>query len=175
MLTAPRLAAIPLAMSKTPTPGVALRKAWRALVPPSLRKYGQGAAIALAQRRVDAVLAKGEPSPSPGPLVVSGFIGGTKGVSRAARLTLEGLRAAGFSPTPHDLAALFADGDGAKAHLPTDRPGGVWLLHVNAPEAIAAMSRINEHDWRGRYRIAYWAYELPKIPAQWARGCARVP
>jgi len=157
-------------MSKTPTTGVALRKAWRALVPPSLRKYGQGAAIALAQRRVDAVLAKGEPAPSPGPLVVSGFIGGTKGVSRAARLTLEGLRAAGFSPTAHDLTALFAAGDGAEAHLPADRPGGVWVLHVNAPEAIAAMSRVNERDWQGRYRIGYWAYELPKIPAQWARA-----
>lgn len=157
-------------MSKTPTSGVALRKAWRALVPPALRKYGQGAAIALAQRRVDAALAKGEPALSPGPLVVSGFIGGTKGVSRAARLTLEGLRAAGLSPAAHDLAALFAAGDGAEAHLPVQRPGGVWLLHVNAPEAIAAMSRINERDWVGRYRIGYWAYELPKIPAQWARA-----
>ena len=47
-------------MVRPPTSGTALRKAWRAIVPPSLRKYGQGAAIVLAQRRVSAALASGE-------------------------------------------------------------------------------------------------------------------
>ncbi len=157
-------------MSKTPTPGAALRRTWHALVPPSLRKYGQGAAIALAQRRVDAARARGEPALIPGPLVVSGFIGDTKGVSRAARLTIEGLRSAELAVTAHDLASLFAAGDGSAASLPLSRPGGVWLLHVNAPEAIAAMSRIAAKDWLGRYRIAFWAYELPEVPAQWVRA-----
>jgi glycosyltransferase involved in cell wall biosynthesis len=46
--------------------------------------------------------------------------------------------------------------------------GGVWLLHVNAPEAIAAMSRISPDAWRGRYRVGYWAYELPVLPRSWA-------
>lgn len=162
-------AAIPLPMSKSPIQGVALRKAWRAMVPPALRKYGQGAAIALAQRRVDAALAAGEPDLAPGPLIVSGFIGGSKGVSRAARLTAEGLKAGGYAPVVHDLASLFAAGDDQEARLPTTRSGGVWLAHVNAPEAIAAMSRIDAAQWKGRYRIAYWAYELTRVPAQWVR------
>lgn len=159
-------------MSRVPAPGVALRRTWRALVPPGLRKYGQGAAIALAQRRVDAALARGEPAPSPGPLVVSGFIHGTKGVSRAARLTIEGLAAADFTVAAHDLESLFASGDGSTAHLPVSRPGGVWLMHINAPEAIAALSRISADDWLGRYRIGYWAYELPKVPLQWVKAAS---
>ncbi len=139
-------------------------------MPPGLRKYGQGAAIALAQRRVTTALAGGEPAPKSGPLVVSGFVNGTKGISRAARLTVEGLRAANLSVISHDLDSLFAAGDGSTASFPTSDPGGVWLLHVNAPEAIAAMSRIPAHQWLGRYRIGYWAYELPKVPQQWVKA-----
>jgi len=160
----------PSEMSKVLAPGVALRRTWRAFVPPSLRKYGQGAAIALAQRRVHAVLANGEPAPTPGRLIVSGFINGTKGVSRAARLTIEGLRAANLQVTTHDLGTLFATGDGLIGQLPVSRPAGVWLMHVNAPEAIAALSRVPPTDWLGRYRIGYWAYELPKVPPQWVRA-----
>ena len=141
-------------------------------MPPRLRKYAQGAAIALAQRRVDAALAGGEPAPSLGPLIVSGFINGTKGVSRAARLTIEGLKAANLPVTEHDLDALFAADDGSAAHLPVLRPGGVWLMHVNAPEAIAALSRISPSDWLGRYRIGFWAYELPEVPAQWVKAAS---
>lgn len=116
------------------------------------------------------MLTKAEPAFSPGQLVVSGFINGTKGISRAVRLTLQGVRAAGISPAPHDIATLFEAGDSSEARLPFDRPGGVWLLHANAPEAIAAMSRIHERNWAGRYRIGYWAYELPRIPLQWVRA-----
>lgn len=139
-------------------------------MPPSLRKYGQGAAIALAQHRVDIALSRGEPAPSPGPLIVSGFISGTKGVSRGARLTIEGLKAANLPVATHDLDALFAANDRSGAHLPVRAPGGVWLMHVNAPEAIAALSRIASDDWLGRYRIGYWAYELPKVPRQWVKA-----
>ncbi len=154
-------------MAKTTTSGTALRKAWRAMVPPALRKYGQGAAGLLARRRVTAALASGEPAPAKGPVIIAGLIGGTKGVSRAARLTVEGIRFAGYSPVVHDLAPVFAAADASASRLPVDRPGGVLLLHANAPEAVAALSRIDPKDWLGRYRIAYWAYELPRAPADW--------
>lgn len=101
--------------------------------------------------------------------MVSGFITGSKGISRAARLTLQGLRAAGLAPVAHDLDPLFNATDD-EARLPIERPGGVWLTHVNAPEAIAAMSRIDSREWLGRYRIGYWAYELPRVPVQWVNA-----
>lgn len=151
---------------------VALRKAWRAAVPPNLRRFGQGAALALARRRVGAALAAGEPVFSPGPVVVSGLLSGTSGVSRAARLTVRGIEHAGYKPIMHDLTPVFARSDGADSGLPLAPPGGIWLLHVNAPEAIAAMSRISPDAWRGRYRIGFWAYELPVLPASWAIAAA---
>ncbi len=157
-------------MSKATPPLVAARKVWRALVPASMRKYGQGAAIALAQRQVNAALAQGEPSSKPGPLIVSGLTSGAKGISRAARLTAEGLRVAGYSPVTHDIASVFSAADTSEIRLPVTGAGGVWILHVNAPEAVAALARISKSDWLGRYRIAYWAYELQRVPAQWVRA-----
>jgi glycosyltransferase involved in cell wall biosynthesis len=155
-------------MSNQSVPRVAFRRVWRAVVPPGLRRYGQGAASALARRSVAAALADGEPKFSPGPVIVSGLLAGASGVSRAARLTVLGLQHAGYQPFEHDLAPVFARGDGAASRLPVAPAGGVWLLHVNAPEAIAAMSRISPDTWGGRYRVGYWAYELPVLPRSWA-------
>ena len=154
-------------MSRPSIPGVAVRKIWRALVPPGLRRHGQGLAFAVARRRVGSALAGGEPAVKPGPVVVSGLLSGSSGVSRAARLTVQGLRHAGYAPAEHDLAPLFAT-SGAAAGLPVAQSGGAWVLHVNAPEAAAALSRISPTVWRGRYRIGFWAYELPVIPSSWA-------
>lgn len=147
-----------------------MRKTWRALVPPTFRKYGQGVALSLAQRRVDVALGRGEPTPRQGPLIVSGLINDSKGVSRAARLTLKGVQAAGFAPVAHDLAPLFSAADDKVPNLPIADPGGVWLMHVNAPEAIAAMSRVDPREWLGRFRIGYWAYELPRVPQLWVNA-----
>ncbi len=157
-------------MTKTTNSRVTLRKAWRAIVPPSFRKYGQDVAVALAQRRVEAALANNNERPVRGPIVISGLLAGTKGISRAARLTVEGIRAAGYSPIEHDLAPLFSSADASLALLPTDQPGGVWLMHVNAPEAIAALSRVQPDQWLGRHRIAYWAYELSRVPTSWVQA-----
>lgn len=43
-------------------------------------------------------------------------------------------------------------------------------MHVNAPEAIAAMSRVDPREWLGRFRIGYWAYELPRVPQLWVNA-----
>lgn len=146
------------------------KTAWRDVVPPSLLKHGHSATTALAYRRVEAALKGGEPAPLPGPLIVSGLMSGGSGVSRAARLTVAGLQAAGGAPISHDLTSLFGSNKRKGAGLPSARPGGVWLLHSNPPEAIVAMARINPADWLGRYRIAYWAYELPRVPKHWVRA-----
>ncbi|OYW75254.1 MAG: hypothetical protein B7Z26_11080, partial [Asticcacaulis sp. 32-58-5] len=46
--------------------------------------------------------------------------------------------------------------------------GGVWIIHANAPEAIKVLAVLDPTQWLGRYRIGYWAYELPAVPAVWA-------
>jgi glycosyltransferase involved in cell wall biosynthesis len=148
------------------------QRAWRRTAPGSLRRLAGPAVSLLAERRVRAALAEHEHPFQPGPLIVSGLIAETKGVSEASRLTIVGLRHAGFAPIVHDIRPVFTDGPGARGTLLSDQAGGVWIIHVNAPEAIHALAYVDPVQWRGRYRIGYWAYELPRVPASWVRASA---
>lgn len=148
------------------------KRAWRRTVPGSLRRLAGPAVSLMAERRVMAALAEQEHPFQPGPLIVSGLIAETKGVSEASRLTIAGLRQAGFSPIVHDMRPVFTEGPGARVALLSDQLGGVWISHVNAPEAVHALAYVDPVQWRGRYRIGYWAYELPLVPASWVRASA---
>jgi glycosyltransferase involved in cell wall biosynthesis len=148
------------------------RRAWRRTAPGSLRRLAGPAVSLLAERRVGAALAEREDPFQPGPLIVSGLIAETKGVSEASRLTIAGLRHAGFSPIVHDIRPVFTEGPVARGMLLSEHAGGVWITHVNAPEAVHALAYIDPVQWRGRYRIGYWAYELPRVPASWVRASA---
>jgi glycosyltransferase involved in cell wall biosynthesis len=146
------------------------KKAWRKVAPANLRPAAQPVAAWLAERKVQQALRVLEPPQQPGPLLVSGLIAETRGISEAARLTIAGLKAAGYAPVAHDLRPVFEAGPGARARLPVDRPGGVWLLHVNAPEALHALAYVDPDQWRGRRRIGFWAYELQRVPGSWVRA-----
>jgi glycosyltransferase involved in cell wall biosynthesis len=114
-------------------------------------------------------LAQGTSKPTPGPLVVSGFLNETLGIGRGGALTLRTFEAAGLAPIAHDLRDLWPHRSFSGAPKPGG-PGGVWLLHCNAPEAIAALAKAKRSDWGCAYRIGYWAYELPQAPPRWLRA-----
>jgi len=150
----------------------AARKALRAALPGPARQFIQPMVAELTQRRLSAELDRTSDVMSQGPLIVSGLLAEAKGVSQGARLSVDAFKLAGLAPVLHDIPALFEyRGDGT-AHLPSQQQGGVWFVHVNAPEAIHALARLKPVDWRNRYRIGYWAYELPRIPASWVRAAA---
>jgi glycosyltransferase involved in cell wall biosynthesis len=144
------------------------RHALRKAVPYGVRRSMQPLIRRLMEYRVASALRAVEPSQVPGPLIVSGLLSEAKGVSEGARLTLAAFAAAGLDPLPHDLRPLFAGKPGA-SDLLTKTPGGVWFAHVNAPEALQALGRLDPVSWRGRHRIGYWAYELPRVPPEWVR------
>ncbi len=146
------------------------RGAWRALAGKRLRTAVQPVVRSMVERRVLRTVDEGNPLISPGPLLVSGLFGETKGISEAARLTVSGLEAGGFQPEVHDLRRVLEQGPGANAALPSQGPGGVWLIHANAPEGLYAMASSRPGDWLNRYRIGYWAWELPQAPPFWVRA-----
>jgi glycosyltransferase involved in cell wall biosynthesis len=100
---------------------------------------------------------------------VSGLLTEQKGISQAARLTVAALRASGFRVLPHDIRPVFEHALKGSAEFPASDGGGVWILHMNPPEALLALAAIPAKEWLGRYRIGYWAYELPRIPPEWVR------
>lgn len=105
-----------------------------------------------------------------GPLVVSGFLDETLGVGRAGAATAEALEAAGYLVERQSLRPALARPWklGRKAPV-SDRPGGVWIIHANAPESELALMAHDPSDWAGRYRIGYWAWETTEAPPEWTR------
>jgi glycosyltransferase involved in cell wall biosynthesis len=53
-------------------------------------------------------------------------------------------------------------------HLESDElPHLTNIFHVNADQMLAALSRLGAESFGDRYNIAYWAWELPRCPAEW--------
>ena len=144
-----------------------LRTAWRAL-PPGLRTRFWLTINATSELAVTAN-ARLRGACQEGPLILSGFAESAFGIARGAQSTRDGLRAAGYEPHLAPIEPVLRCGRLGEARLLPERPGGVWILHANAPEAHAVLSRTRPSDWRGRYRIGVWAWELPVAPASWVR------
>jgi glycosyltransferase involved in cell wall biosynthesis len=100
-----------------------------------------------------------------GDFVVSAFFAESLGIGRGGRLSADALRTAGYDFTEHDLRPCFKQILNVGGHLPGKN--GVWFIHANAPEVLVALMAHKPDTWADRYRIAYWAWETPKIPASW--------
>ncbi len=106
---------------------------------------------------------------APGRVTVTGFLGEVLGVGRAGRMTAEHFERAGLSVVRDDLRASFR-GILSTAPKPlVGGPGGVWMIHANAPEAELAFLTRQGHTWADRYRIGYWAWETPLAPRGWIK------
>jgi glycosyltransferase involved in cell wall biosynthesis len=105
---------------------------------------------------------------APGPLMLSGLLHESKGVSEGARLTLSGLRHAGLDPVEHDLRPLLDMQQDGRARL-AGSAAGVWMLYANPPQATHAMLALDPAGWRSRRRVGYWTWELGRTPAHWPK------
>ncbi|NRA30756.1 MAG: glycosyltransferase family 4 protein [Parvularculaceae bacterium] len=48
--------------------------------------------------------------------------------------------------------------------------GRVLYLHVNADQTLAILDQLTDAETSGRYKIGYWAWELPNFPDEWCRA-----
>lgn len=143
-----------------------LQSAWRSQWLPEpvrarLRPLANRTILSLAGRPATEL-----PPVAVGPVVITGFFNETLGIGRAARLTADALEAAGVEVIRQDARILLDQGKFRSETLPGG-PGGVWLLHCNPDEAAIVMARFPPAQWKNRYRIGYWAYELSTAPAHW--------
>jgi len=139
-----------------------LQAAWRRA--PARLREAIGPRLEFSARRA-ALGAPPPPAHAPGPLVVSHYGDMPFGIGRAGVLTAAALREAGFVVLEHDLRPALEDRRIDAGALPAS--GGVWITHCNPEHAAALMSHIARADWARRYRIGYWAWELPRAPAFW--------
>lgn len=140
-----------------------VHRIWRAL-PRGPRRQALFTWQALRAPRIAAA-----PEPA-GPLTVGGFLSAPSGLGEGARRMLAELAAQGIEAAGADLTAALRQGQQAAPMQPPAPGPGTLLLHVNGfmlPWALGALGK----SAVGRKRvIAYWAWELPRLPPEWRRG-----
>lgn len=109
---------------------------------------------------------------SSGPLVVAGLFRTSSGIGRSARSCAEALDKFGIDYLRCDLSATFNQVDleflDASFELPESR-WGTLILHLNAPETLAALRALRYRN-RKRWRvIGYWVWELDVLPSSWEK------
>lgn len=105
-----------------------------------------------------------DPHRIPGPLRIAAMSSQLNGISNSAAYAADGLSDLGRAVERVDLGVMtrdisMLDGD--------QRPGGSWLVVVNAPELPWALRRIGRERLRGAHVATLWAYELEVIPTLW--------
>ncbi|WP_082564541.1 glycosyltransferase family 4 protein [Caulobacter sp. Root1472] len=148
--------------------------AWRRLpVPPSLRRNLARPiyqALSLMAHLARWPAPRPVASLTPGDLVVSSFAHEVMGLGSGARMTLAGLRQAGLEPISEDIGFLRTEPLYDHRPLPGRPAGGVWISQCNPPEMDRLFFAHRAANLAQRYRIGYWAWELERPPASWARS-----
>jgi len=102
------------------------------------------------------------------PLGIAGLFSTASGVGEGARLAYAALDGAGLAPSAFDLSAAFGQVElcgGARRAL---GPGaGTLMVHHNGPFMPHALWALGRARVRGRRIVGYWAWELPRLPADW--------
>lgn len=103
----------------------------------------------------------------PKEIIVTGIFNKGFGISIAAEATAEMLEKNGFTVLRHDASALFLSKRLLSHDLPGNDPSRAWLIHLNPPEALAVINRINPAAVPSGPKIGYWAWELEIAPPKW--------
>ncbi len=98
-----------------------------------------------------------------GDFILSGFLADLTGIGRAGRMSLGALEASQVKVIAHDLRRPAPPEVSGSS-------GGIWLGHCNPPEAVAFLMQSDLA--KDRYRIGYWAWELPELPEDWVPAIA---
>jgi glycosyltransferase involved in cell wall biosynthesis len=135
---------------------------WR-LVPQRLRRQVFHSLTTFAAPRPDHA------PPCGPPVAVVGAFRSASGLGEGARLAYAALAASGFEPAGFDVSAALD-----QCELPSQelRPlvagtGGSLIVHINAPYFAYALRALGRAQIRGRRIVGYWAWELPRLPADW--------
>ena len=154
----------------------ASRKLWRTL-PTSFRQKFAGELIAR--------LRPGLSTPAPGllpdrriPRIVVGLLSSASGLGQSARLAAKALQDEGFSVLGIDLTRNFYEGARVVQHNLRDGRHCYGAAHVivviNAPYMPYALTLLGGEFIRDKHVTGYWAWELPRVPYNWALGLSAV-
>lgn len=137
-----------------------LQGLWRAALPEPVRR---AAAPILRQGLRAYVHAAGRAATParPLPIRVVGLFGQSHGIAASAKLAVRAFEALGASVE----TVAIGPGVDARAAL-RDATPAIWIFHLNPPELVGALASLGPRRIVGP-RFGYWAWELPRAPADW--------
>lgn len=108
---------------------------------------------------------------------VVGLLSTATGIGQSGRLCVSALRQAGFNVATHNLSRLFSVDDGVpfEATGSSDaKAGGISIYHLNPPMMLLGMVAAGLRRYRRDTNVAYWAWEVPRLPSGWLKALDRV-
>ncbi len=109
------------------------------------------------------------------PLCVVGWLSSASGVGEGARLCGQALTLLGYTVRAMDVSPVFHGAAPRPGALPPLESGpGTLILHFNPEQLPVTLSLIGRARLSGKRVIAYWAWELPRIPPSWEKALGHV-
>jgi glycosyltransferase involved in cell wall biosynthesis len=118
-----------------------------------------------------------DPATKQGRPTIVGLFRAASGIGSGARLLYLAMAEAGLNPATIDLTDQLAPNQASIDWAPPTGPSeddgsGPVVFHLNSPEIPYALNLVGPSWLKGRMRIAYWAWELERMPGAW-RGNIR--
>jgi glycosyltransferase involved in cell wall biosynthesis len=111
----------------------------------------------------------------PGPCVLAGFFGTVSGLGESARQMLRVMRRACIDVHTANVSQFaFIDMPGGNLWPENLPPGGAVLLLFNPDVMYPVLNSLLPHGVTDHRMIAYWHWELPKLPASWVQAMRQV-
>ena len=104
------------------------------------------------------------------PLLVAGAMRTSSGLGESARLCYQALVAQGLRSAAIDVGPMLMQPTSLDFPVETAAayPGpGTLILHVNGPLIPLALWHLGRRFVAGKRIVAYWAWELPRLPEEW--------
>lgn len=104
------------------------------------------------------------------PVYVIGLFSTGSGIGQSARACADALEAGGYDVRRVDVSGLLNQVDmtpdgGGDLLDPTQN--GLAIVHLNPPEFQTVLFRLGLRRWHNWRVIAYWVWELERVPASW--------
>ena len=138
----------------------------RSIVKRTLLKTYTGSSERGAVEQVDDANGRFDPALKPG-VQFYGYLGSQSGIGTSARGNLAAMQTAGIPVHPVTLVNPSDPRETGKASIDFGPDQRIAFLNFNAEQSIALHELVTPARLKGRYRIAYWAWELDCFPSAW--------
>lgn len=97
-----------------------------------------------------------------------GFLSEISGIAESSRNNIEALKANGITVNPFSYRYhnTIVKDNNDPMYLSTKDDFSINIIHINIDKISTFLSEFTTNSLKGKYNIAYWAWEFPEIPEE---------